>query len=560
MSSKRERHIVPTGLSLGLMISASAFLWGCGGSDAVVTAAPTVQADGLAVSKATCGTGDTPEPDLQGQVSAAARTAGFKGYNCNLQLIGQSRNDGGSWQHAFFTDKAGHQCSYYDTSSGTAGRRHMGVAVIDATDPTKPYRTTSLETTAMMDPWESLKVNEKRQMLAGVNAVNGNGGPEIEIYDLSGDCRYPQLLTSSKVGLADGTGQQLVAPVQGHEGNWAPDGLTYYAANLNNGYIYPIDTSNPAKPKMLTKYVTAPGRVHGLNISDDGNRAYVAILGQGSAAAPSATRPAGAPANNGLQILDTSEIQSRKVGGTIKVISTLVWDDGGGAQHAINAVINGKKYVIHADEAGSGGNSAAGWQAACDAKLPAWQFARIIDISDETKPAIVSKLMLEAYDPKNCSKVLPDLAGLGSFTYGAHYCSVDNRMNATTLACGYFNSGIRVFDIRDPAKPKEIAYFNPAGTVTGSPGSNHYASNGSVASPAGATGTNVISNAPNQITSYKQNAWVSGGPDWCSAQVRLDAATGTLQTTCQDNGFLSFKFTNGVWPFPTSSTPPGMQN
>jgi len=156
--------------------------------------------------------------------------------------------------------------------------------------------------------------------------------------------------------------------------------------------------------------------------------------------------------------------------------------------------------------------------------------------------------------------VLPDLAGLGSFTYGAHYCSVDNRMNATTLACGYFNSGIRVFDIRDPAKPKEIAYFNPAGTVTGSPGSNHYASNGSVASPAGATGTNVVLNSPNQITSYKQNAWVSGGPDWCSAQVRLDAATGTLQTTCQDNGFLSFKFTNGVWPFPTSSTPPGMQN
>ena len=99
MNSKRERYMVPTGISLGLMISASAFLWGCGGSDAVVTAAPTVQADGLAVSKAACGTGDTPEPDLQGQVSAAARTAGFKGYSCNLQLIGQSRNDGGSWQH-----------------------------------------------------------------------------------------------------------------------------------------------------------------------------------------------------------------------------------------------------------------------------------------------------------------------------------------------------------------------------------------------------------------------------------------------------------------------------
>jgi hypothetical protein len=202
-------------------------------------------------------------------------------------------------------------------------------------------------------------------------------------------------------------------------------------------------------------------------------------------------------------------------------------------------VINGKPYVIHADEAGSGGNSAAGWDAACKAGLPAWQFARIIDISDETKPKVASKLMLEAYDPKNCDKVKPDLAGLSSFTYGAHYCSVDNRKNATTLACGYFNSGVRVFDIRDPLKPKEIAYFNPAGTTTPSGGSNHLrASNGAV-------GT---------------GGWAPGSPDWCSAQVRLDVATASLQTMCQDNGFISLKFREGVWPFPTSSTPPGMQN
>ena len=140
--------------------------------------------------------------------------------------------------------------------------------------------------------------------------------------------------------------------------------------------------------------------------------------------------------------------------------------------------------------------------------------------------------LLETHDPANCSKVLPDLAGLSSFTYGSHYCSVDNRHDATTLACGYFNSGIRVFDIRNPERPKEIAYYNPAGTTTASPGSNHNRSGG----------------------------WGAGGPDWCNAQIRLDAATASLQTTCQDNGFLSLKFTNGAWPFPESSTPAGLQN
>ena len=514
-------------ITAALVAVTTAVLFGCGGGGGGGTSADAGPIP-LTVPKAACGPGDKPETDLQGQVSAAVRAAGFKGYSCNLELVGQTRNDGGSWQHAFFTDHAGHTCNYYDTASFTANRTQTGVVVVDATNSAKPVPTAFLSTTAMTDPWESLKVNERRQLLGGVNALNGNGGPEIELFDISGDCRFPQLLTGAQVGL-DSTDGQYVAAVRGHEGNFAPDGLTYYAANLGSGYIYPIDITDPRKPKLLTQYFTSPGRVHGLNISDDGNRAYVAILGQGL---PNPTRVAGSPPNNGLQIIDTSEVQQRKPNPQLKVISTVTWDDGGGAQHAIQVKIGGKAYVIHADEAGSGGNSAAGWQAACDAKLPAWQFARIIDVSDETKPFVASKLMLEAYDPKNCAKVLPDLAGLGSFTYGAHYCSVDNRNNATTLACGYFNSGIRVFDIRDPSRPREIAYYNPAGTTTASPGSNHLRTGG----------------------------WVAGGPDWCTAQVKLDADKGTLQTMCQDNGFLTLRFTNGVWPFPSSSTPPGLQN
>ena len=122
--------------------------------------------------------------------------------------------------------------------------------------------------------------------------------------------------------------------------------------------------------------------------------------------------------------------------------------------------------------------------------------------------------------------------GLSIFSYGTHYCSVDNRHNATTLACDEFNSGIRVFDIRNPERPREIAYFNPAGTKTASGGSNH--------------------------VSFAN--WVAGGPDWCSAQIHLDAEAGTLWTTCQDNGLLVLKFERGVWPFEDSTTPPGAQN
>ena len=43
--------------------------------------------------------------------------------------------------------------------------------------------------------------------------------------------------------------------------------------------------------------------------------------------------------------------------------------------------------------------------------------------------------------------------------YAAHYCNVPTRTDPGIVACSMINSGLRVFDIRDPAAPKEIAYF-----------------------------------------------------------------------------------------------------
>src|SRR2546427_13283592 len=53
----------------------------------LASAAPPSSVSGdvpLTVPKATCGPNDHPETDLQGEVSAAVRAAGFNGYNCNL--------------------------------------------------------------------------------------------------------------------------------------------------------------------------------------------------------------------------------------------------------------------------------------------------------------------------------------------------------------------------------------------------------------------------------------------------------------------------------------------
>jgi hypothetical protein len=495
-------------VKLILAVALGAAVAACSGGGSSEDAGPE---NPLTVRKASCGSSDKVETALQGQVPASLRTPGaFKGFNCNLELVGQTRNDGASWQAARFQN-----CLYYDTASATANRTQQGVVVVDVSNSAKPTPTMSLSTPGMFDPWESLKVNERRQLLGAVNALNGNGGPEIDLYDLSAGCARPQLLASAAVGLAT-SDDPVKAAVRGHEGEFAPDGLTYYGSSLSGRYIYAIDISNTTKPKLISKWDnTATDRgIHGYQLSPDGNRLYATSFGQGDAVAARVGGP-----NNGLIILDTSEIQARKANAQMKVVSTLYWGDGGGAQHTIPIKVGGKPYVVFVDEAGSGGNNAAGYQASCDKGLYPWPIARLIDVADEKNPKVASRLALEMHDPKNCSKTLPDVAGLTSFTYGSHYCSVDDVANATTLACGYFESGIRVFDIRDPLRPKEIAYYNPASVTTPSPGSQN------------------------------MRATATGRADHCTAQVYLDKVKGELWTTCQDNGMLTLKFTNGVWPF-----------
>jgi hypothetical protein len=489
------------------------------------------------VPKAVCGPGDKPETALQGQVPMAVRQAGFQGYSCNLQLIGQVKGEGANWQTTEWREGRGKNrkaCAYHGTAHPTANpgfaRTNVGVRVIDISNPAAPYNTAYLQTTSMLDPWESLKVNERRGVLGAVNGTSGNGPAAIDIYDVDGDCRYPQLLASTF--LANGENGGMVFPgLMSHEGSWAPDGLTYYARGGRN--YYAVDTTDLTRPKLIAVWQPefSESSGHGLSVNEDGTRGY--FVATNTTTIEGLVNP-DVRAANGLMIYDLTDIQNRRPGATDPpILGSVYWKDGATAQHTINVKIKGRPYVIFVDESGSGGNTAATRQAACDLGFIPFPLARIIDTSDERNPVVISKLMLEIHDPANCAMVVPDIVGQTSFTHGAHYCSVDNTRRATTLVCGYFFSGIRVFDIRDPIRPREIAYYNPAGTTTPSPGSNHVGAG---------------------------RGWIAGHPDWCAAQAHLDADLGTVWTTCQDNGLLSLKFTHNAWPFAESRTPPGMQN
>ena len=161
-----------------------------------------------------------------------------------------------------------------------------------------------------------------------------------------------------------------------------------------------------------------------------------------------------------------------------------------------------------------------GRKAACAAGLPPHGFARIIDVSDDKNPKVVSKLMLEVSDPANCSKVLADV---DRYSYSSHYCGVDRITDPTIVACTWREGGLRVFDIRDPTKPSEIAYYKPQARRTQFlPGSIFYTDTSTATTDGDRTGDQTASNV--RFVLDKKELWF----------------------TSQDNGFQIVKFTNGV--------------
>jgi hypothetical protein len=98
---------------------------------------------------------------------------------------------------------------------------------------------------------------------------------------------------------------------------------------------------------------------------------------------------------------------------------------------------------------------------------------------DETHPKLVSQLMLEvneansAANPTKCQTQFQDFISTGGFLYDAHYCTADDPKNAKMVACSYMQSGVRIFDVRNPYLPKEVAYYKPPASGTRSVRSRH---------------------------------------------------------------------------------------
>jgi hypothetical protein len=121
---------------------------------------------------------------------------------------------------------------------------------------------------------------------------------------------------------------------------------------------------------------------------------------------------------------------------------------------------------------------------------------------------------LAVHQPENFDKESGDPnAGSALQGYAAHYCGVPKTTDPGIAACSMIESGLRIFDIRDPHHPREIGYFNAPIDDRATP-APFEASNYAMSRPA--------------FDEQRGDIWYSDG----------------------FQGFFVVHVTNGVWPFP----------
>jgi hypothetical protein len=447
------------------------------------TAAP-MQENGppvTSVPPAVCGPGSRPLAGEQGRVPASAinSPAAAQGWTCNLSVVGHYGGTPGGFRVWRYVDQQGHQCAFYDSSLvsplnvvSLAAGPSQGVVVLDMKDPANPVRTDLLTSLPMLSPHESLNLNTKRGLLA---AELGNAATLpglMSIYDVSQDCLHPTL---------DST--YLAAPF-GHESGFAPDGNTFYIGG--GAGIAAVDVSDPKHPHTIW---TGNEFAHGLNVSDDGDRLYDSD-----------------PITGALITLDVSQIQARKPNPQVSEISRLTWNTVSIPQNTDPMTIDGKPYLLEFDEFAfrlGGGVSSPDTVGA----------ARIIDISDEAHPQVVSNIRLAVNQPAahGAADLDPSPLPAPQTTYAAHYCAIPREVDPEIAACSFINSGLRIFNIQDPLHPREVAYY---------------------ISPPRASGNALPS-------------------DFAMSQPAFDPATRQVWYTDAASGFYAIKLDNSVWPDPT---------
>ena len=425
-----------------------------------------------AATSAVCGDLDRPETGIQGDVPLADQQSGraSEGYNCGLAVVaheplgGRGSNANMAW--------AGH-CAYI------AGD---GIAVVDVSDPAAPRWVETLRTPGAEDAFETLHAvdaADRSLLVAGRYGLffdfQFESSSPVDIYDVS-DCAHPRHLSTVQF------------PRSVHNLTLTADGRTLWGTLP----LQAFDLTDPSEPAFLG------------NLEEDLAAAGVNQLEYAHEAWPSAD---GARLTIGGQMPGEERSLIIDIEGWPANPPRLVAEMAGPGHSIRDATIGGRRYQLRSDESVVN-PTAVGCLPSELTPVGGAAQAFLTDVHDETQPQPAGTLGLAINDPINCGSQVASGVNASS-----HYHDVDDPADTTFAMVSMWNAGLRVFDVRDPRAPREVAYFNP----------------GQYDSPLGDPGAAPLDDGLNLMGAR--------GLDQAWGHVRYVAETGHIWVTTRLGGF-----------------------
>jgi len=461
------------------------------------------------LSPALCGPGDIREPGIQGDVPAGQ--TGWK-YNCGVRLVGQLPRAG--------QVQGVGKCAYVRVSSGNTGGT---VYVIDVSDPANPKEVRSVPVKWASETMRVVVTKERAVLVSGSSVydirdcLNPVLKGEIQWPPVRTGGNPP-------AGGGGGSGQLPHDLRVNHAGTKVYASFGLWEADISNlddpkswkitDYRCELATQQPGPWKEFHRLTLASGVnlcedsarnnwtvagtglqlaamwptiAHGLDASGDGRRVYV-----GNQAGGTSGRLAG---DTRMRVIDMTQRPVKIVG------------EAPGPGHSVDWFrTGGRDYVLHANEGGTGGagpppgaGGAGGAPGGSQGRGPAqggaastpggaapapggaasmmaaalqgmrsdtckpyprstalgWAFEAILSDVTGDKARNVSMLKIAINNPENCQA---RKASGRDPTVAYHL--IDNPYDAHFAAVNFGSAGLRIFDIRQPTKPSEVAYFN----------------------------------------------------------------------------------------------------
>jgi hypothetical protein len=303
-------------------------------------------------------------------------------------------------------------------------RTPSGTTIVDVADPAHPRVLNRIE---IPPGWHSHKVRVANDiMIVNHERLGDDATPEfgggLGIYDVSRPAE-PKLIGKWRT---HGKGVH----------RYDFDGRYAYISPTTEGYVGNImmilDLADPTKPQEVGRWWipgqwraggeeypwekwVAPRCHHPLRLGD---RLYVSYW------------------HHGFYILDISDMAHPKA--IVGVNTSPVFPHPTHTCLPMPAPLKGRRIMVVADE-----DVAKIWPAA-----PA--FTWIYDITDETRPTAIATFQVEGLDEDGA----PQPAMMG-----CHQPS--ERFKGTIIPFAWFAKGLRILDIADPFRPREVGFFEP---------------------------------------------------------------------------------------------------